>query len=178
MSERIQINNEFLPLDLQKFWARARVNTYAGDATPIPGITSPGSTGFRYHEEKSDLFYIDEFHTHSKIPGRFIGGEAIRQGSYMGLRSGFYHYAGGLTEEGLKLGEETVYGVLKKVLKERAEVVRFGNRVMIDIEGQGGNWQYEGYGSIKPWSWEDRERITLNHALLYEFVGTGVCFVG
>lgn len=48
---------------------------------------------------------------------------------------------------------------------------------MFDIEDQEGNWQYEDYGSLKPWGWEDRERITLNHVLVYEFSGTGVSFV-
>ena len=177
MPERTQINNESLPHDLQEFWTRARANTYAGDTVPIPGLTSPGSTGYRYFEENNPYIYTDEYHSHSKTPGKFAGAEMIRKYRYDGQRTAFYTYAGGLTEEGLKLGEETVYEILKKVLKEKAEIVRFGNRVMTEVENQDGRWQYEGYGSLKPWGWEDKERITLNHVLVYELSGTGVSFV-
>lgn len=177
MSERIQINNESLPRGLKEFWTRARTNTYAGDATPIPGISSPGSSGFHYDEENCPYIYVDEYHTHAKSPGNFIGTEMVRKYRFDGPRVALYTYAGGLTKNGLTLGEETIYGILKKVLREKAEIVRFGNRIMTEIENQDGHWQYEGYGSLKPWGWDDKERITLNHVLVYELSGAGVSFV-
>lgn len=62
-----------------------------------------------------------------------------------------YVYAGGLTGEGLKLGEGEVYSKLTKFLSNHVTEVRFGKKVRFTIEDNYGDWVYEGDGEVKDW---------------------------
>jgi len=181
MPERLQIAETSLPQDLKAFLVRARINTYVSGVEPIPSASSPGAKLFRYFEQKMPYIYLDEYHTHTQKPGVFSGAEMVRREREDGPRLFHYSYNGGLTVEGLQLGEEVVFGILKGALQEKADVVRLGNRVMFDIDiaicgEQSSLWQYEGYGTAKPWGWQDIERIIHNQVLVYELAGQGICF--
>ena len=179
MPERLQIAEISLPQDLKAFLVRARINTFASGAEPIPSASSPGAKLFRYFEQKMPYIYLDEYHTHTQKPGVFSGAEMVRREREDGPRLFRYSYDGALTAEGLQLGETVVFGMLKGALRGKAAVVRLGNRVMFDIDSaicgeQSPLWQYEGYGTAKPWGWQDIERIVHNQVLVYEFVGQGI----
>lgn len=166
---------KIMPQDLLECYIRARTDTYASGKEPVLGLNIPGFKGYR--EEVYPYFYQDNYVDNKRRPGNFGGFELITDGSCDGDKLTFYTYAGGLTEEGLKLGEKAVYSKLTEFLRDHVAEVRFGKKVKFTIEDESGTWVYEDDGEVKPWGWEDKEKISHNGVLLYELNGNGACFI-
>lgn len=166
---------EIMPQDLQECYVKARGRTYASGKEPILGLNIPGFKG--YKEELYPYFYQDNYVDDKRRPGNFRGLERISEQSFEGNMLALYAYVGGLTREGLKLGEEAVYGRLVKILGEHVRDVCFGKTVTFDFEDGLGKWVYEGNGSVGSYGWEDDESISLNGIQMYKLRGTGLSFI-
>lgn len=171
---------QIIPKDLFEHYIKARLGTFASkEKEPVLGLNIPGFKGYRYPEEpKGDdrFIYEDNFIDDGERPGNFAGFE-VNKDQTRGKDLTLYVYAGGLTEEGLRMGEADIYSKLKEFLRNHVAEVRFGKRVKFTIEDKGDTWVYEGSGEVKAWGWEDKERISYNGVLLYELNGNGACFI-
>jgi len=166
---------QIMPQDLLECYIISRKNTYASGKEPVLGLSVPGFKGYR--DIRYPYYYQDNYRDDQSRPGNFGGFEQITEGSYEGSGLTLYTYAGGLTEEGLRLGEKAVYSKLTEFLKDHVADVRFGKKVRFTIGDEGNTWVYEGDGEVKPWGWEDKEKIKLNDKLIYELNGNGLCFI-
>lgn len=180
--EKLQVPSErnIMPPDLLKHYidGRAKARFRTGETTYIPDPTLSGFKCFAWQNPDLPFHFEDRFADSSKRPGDFGGFEINRANSEKGEQLTFYDYSGGLTEEGLKVGESEVYDkVLQRFLEEHVEEIRFGKNVRFTIEDNDGVWIYESTGVILPWGWKDKETISRNDILLYELNGSGVCFV-
>lgn len=170
---------QIMPNDLFEHYVSARTNTYASGREPVSGLNIPGFKGYRFPEkprEDDRFIYEDNYLDGEERAGNFAGFEVNRD-VISGKQSTYYSYVGGLTEEGLKLGESVVYSKLTRFLKNHAAEARFGKNIKFTIEDGGDTWVYEGIGEIKPWGWVDKESIKRNDTLLYELNGNGACFI-
>lgn len=171
------MRKEILPQDLYEYYVAARADTYASGKKPITGLNTPGFKSYQYHQETSPYFYQDNYCDDEARPGNFGGFEIISEDSFEGKKSTFYNYTGGLTGEGLRLGESAIYAKLVHFLSEHISDVRFGKNVRFDLEDESGKWVYQGQGTINDWGWEDDETIVLNGVGVYKLRGTGICFI-
>ncbi|MDO8499017.1 MAG: hypothetical protein Q7S44_04500 [bacterium] len=173
---------EILPKDLREFFVRARRATYAGNAKPVDTPLLPRAKELVYttdptQEPNSPYYYYDSYDDRGERPGNFAGAERITsllEGGDPVLRC---QYVGGLTNEGLKLGEGTIYGRLQRVLKEHVEKVRFGNKVKVSFADDKGDWVYEDKGMVEDWGWSGRERIYHKGILVYDIIYGGNCYL-
>ena len=164
---------EVLPPDLKDHFIEARRKAYAGGGEYIMDNELLGFRVFRRDDPQRSYFYEDRYATG---PGNFSGFELVRR-ARESSKAAEYNYAGGLTEQGKKIGEEAVYDKLKKFLLEHAEEVRFGKQVEFSFQDESGEWIYVGNGEVKDWGWEDKEIIIYNGAVVYELNGSGICFI-
>ncbi len=154
----------------------ARQEGYAGDGEYIPDDIIPGFKRFRFEDTKRGFYYEDRHGISEKRPGNFAGFELVTR--YPGgPRCAFYSYAGGLTKEGEKLGEEMVYGQLKRFLREHVEEVRFGETLAYAFADESGLWSYRSPGRRESWGWYDFEIIEHDVGAVYKLSGQGVCFL-
>lgn len=180
-SKREQSNNpsserEILPNDLRAHLIEARSEGYAGGGEYVSDDMIPEFKRFKFQDNQRGYYYEDKFGTSEKRPGNFAGFELVTRYP-SGPRCAYYGYAGGLTEEGEKLGEKEVYLRLQRFLTENADVVRFGGIVEFSFEDEDGAWTYRAWGGIARWGWEDREEVVNNGKTVYELSGQGVCFL-
>lgn len=165
---------QIMPADLMECYIKARERTYASGKESVLGLNIPKLKGYR--EELYPYFYQDNFRDDEKLPGNFRGFERISEQSYDGNMLTLYAYVGGLTDEGLKLGEEAVYGRLIKILRDHVRDIRFGKTVTFDYEDELGKWVYEGNGRVGSYGWEDDESINLSGVEVYKLRGIGFSF--
>lgn len=180
--ENLQSSSErnIMPPDLFKHYidSRAKARFSTGETTYIPDSTLSGFKCFTWQNPDLPYHFEDRFADSSKRPSDFGGYEINRENSDKGEMLTFYSYNGGLTEEGLKVGESEVYDrILQRFLEEHVEEIRFGKKVRFTIEENDDVWVYEGDGEIQTWSWKDKETIRRNGILFYELNGSGVCFI-
>lgn len=168
---------EILPKDLKEFFAKARVNTYAGNAKSIDTPRIPYAKELPFTEEGSKYFYYDSYLDDPNRPGNFFGEEIINQKTTEDKPVAQCTYGGGLTQAGLELGEGSVYGRLQKFLKDEADKVRFGNKVKTSFSDEKGTWVYEDEGKVSDWGWYGTENIYHNGILVYQLIYTGGCFL-
>jgi hypothetical protein len=172
---------KIMPQDLLECYIKSRKNTYASGKEPILGLNVRGFKGYR--DVRYPYYYQDNYRDDQSRPGNFSGFEQITEGSYEGQGLTLYTYAGGLTEDGLKLqeqtekglrnGESVVYSRLVKFLGDHVSDVRFGKTVRFEFRDSLGKWVYEGKGRIEGHGWEDDEFISLNGVQMYKLRGTG-----
>jgi len=175
----ISQERKIMPQHLFEHYVMARSHTFASEKEALLGLNIPGLMGYRYPEEPlvdNPFIYEDNYNDDVSRPGNFAGFELNRDRA-KGKEYTLYVYAGGLTKEGLELGEKVVYSILSIFLKAHAAEVRFGKKVIFTIKDGEDIWVYEGDGEVKPWGWEDNETIKRNDTLLYELNGNGVCFI-
>ncbi len=163
-----------LPAALRAFYERARANTYAAGLRPVAHPLIPGSKELRYDEPP--YFYHDRYFDDPARPGNFFGLEVVSQGGYDGPAIAACSYGGGLMAD-LAGGEEAVYKLLQRVLREQAARVRFGERVSVEQPTAAGLWRYEDTGEVTAWGWTGVERIWRDGELLYSLVYQGGCLL-
>jgi len=129
---------------LHEFIIRGRREGYAGDGKPVPSLVE-GTTQFEYRE--GEYLYRDIFATgDSNFGGQemvYRGDEPIWTMVYFGALS-----QRGLSEFGERgrrpkdspPSEEDIYNFLKKVLRENANLARFGG--VGTLIANHGNWTY------------------------------------
>ena len=168
-----------LPQDLLHHYVSARRNIYPwiSSSAAVPDLTAPGSKGFEYPGEAMEIGY--------NLPYRYRLNVVIGKGTFAGREVNFsrydekdlitwYSYMSHLTEEGVKRGEEFVYGFLLPLfLGKHADQVRLGKNVQFERQLEQGSVVYKGKGSRAGRSWHDRETIQLNGILLYIGQGDG-----
>ena len=172
MVERV-VDRELMPVTLREFYARARENTFAAGMFPVDDPLIWGSKELRFSE--GNLYYHDRYFDNPQRPGNFAGIEIVSEGLYGGKQLIVYTYGGGLTKQGLKLGESTVYESLPKFLQKNAQITRFGGNVRDIFNNDAGTWIYESKGLVRDRGWADEEYINLDGDLVYDFSGQGVC---
>lgn len=171
--EQGPIEREILPLPLKGFLARARADTYASNGIPERNPLIPGSKELRYKED-GFMCYHDRYFDVPGRPGNFAGMELVTAERFDGSEHLMvYTYGGGLTAEGLELGEGPVYGSLQDFLKEQAPRARMGESFKV----QDGEWEYENEGEITDWGWKDRETLRKNGILVHEVNAQGIALV-
>jgi hypothetical protein len=192
--EQVERNSErlIMPPDLLQHYINARKDTYASGKDPIMGLCIPGYKGYRYPEELPEdhpdqsFLYEDNYIDDKDRPGNFGGFETIKNVGKDKI-STFYVYAGGLTEEGMKLQEQTekglknaesvVYSRLIIFLDKNVKDVRFGNTVKFEFKDQMGKWIYNGKGEVNDYGWADDESVTLNGVEVHKLRGTGLSLI-
>ena len=172
VKERV-VTREVLPQSLREFYSQARRHTFAAGVTPVENPLIWGAKGLSFSE--GNLYYYDRYFDNPQRPGNFAGIEIVSEAMYGGKPLAVYSYAGGLAEEGLKLGESLVYGRLQKFLRENAQTARFGGKARGVYGDEYGGWEYQCVGEIRTWGWADVEYINLNGELVYDFSGQGIC---
>lgn len=160
-----------LPPNLKQFTEMARGNTYAAGVEPQ--ITRDG---FKLLSYKSPLFlYVDRWNTSRTQDGAFGGMEIVRDND--NTKSGFilltYTYAGGLTEEGIKLGKDAVFPELRWFLKKFTKTAHFGLTMIEHKKAGRATWTYRSRGLRTPWGWMDREEMLRKGKLIYNLGGQG-----
>lgn len=165
---------EILPADLFEHYVAGRANGYASGKRALLHLNHSGQRGYCYYQKGSPYYYQDNF---VEGEGRFAGYEINSQDYLFGPACVFYAYEGGLTKEGLELGEEQVYLRLRKFLAEHVSEVRFGKEVWFTFEDELGRWTYEGQGIFTNRGWRDEERLSLNGRILHELSGLGISFL-
>lgn len=180
---------EIMPKDLFAHYVGGRNKAYAtgGEGVYIPDNKIPGFKVFNWENAELAYHFEDHYTDSLELPGIFAGFEINRADSKDGKRLTFYIYNGNLTEDGLKLQEQTekglsteeavVYSRLMIFLGKYVEDVRFGKTVAFDLEDGLGKWAYEGKGRIEDHGWEDDEFISLNGIQVYKLRGTGLSFI-
>lgn len=177
-------DREIIPKGIYEFYVRARSAAYAGGGEYEPDRKLPGFEIFRYKDpdtghHRAPYVFEDRYTDGSERPGHFGGFEIIQ--GFGQVRPApppfiFYTYTGDLIGKGERLGEGLVYSKLQKFLKEHVGDVRFGRKVRFELTDGEGNWVYEGDGESLQCGWEDKERIILNGALVYQLTGRALCF--
>lgn len=167
---------EIMHEDLLRHYVEGRRRAYAGGGE---GVYSKDSKlqGFKVFEwQNPNLpYYFEDHYTDSpERPGNFGGFEINRVGGKDGNRLTYYSYNGGLTKEGLRIGEKEAYRRLMMFLAEHVEDVRFGKTVTFELEDSKGRWIYDGKGSIEDYGWKDEELISLNGVVVYKLSGSGI----
>ncbi len=163
---------EILLPDVKIFLAEARAKTYASNIKPQKTPMIPGSKELRF--KGSGWVYHDRYFDASRRPGNFAGVELITADDFWGSKHLMvYSYGGGLTQEGLELGEEEVYGSLQKFLKEEAARARMGESFNVT----NGEWEYENEGEVTDWGWRDHEVLRKNGVLVHEVNAQGICLI-
>lgn len=174
LKEQGPIKREALPLPLRGFLARARANTYASDGSPESNPLIPGSKELRYEEDNNFMRYHDRYFDVLERPGNFAGVELVTAQRYDGSEHLMvYSYGGGLTSDGLELGEGSVYGSLQEFLKAESGRARMGESFKV----QSGEWEYENDGEVTDWGWKDRELLRKNGVLVHEVNAQGICLI-
>jgi len=171
---------EIMSPDLFKHYVAGRnqARFRTGESTYTSDPSLPGFKVFKWQNPDLPFLYEDRFADNPERPGNFGGFEINRANSEKREMLTFYNYSGGLTEEGLKVGEIEIYdNVLQSFLEEHVEEVRFGKNVRFTIEDKVGTWVYEGKGNTEYYGWVDDESITLNGSEVYKLRGTGLVFV-
>lgn len=180
---------EIMPKDLFAHYVGGRNKAYAtgGEGVYIPDNKIPGFKVFNWENPELPYHFEDHYTDSLELPGIFAGFEINRADSQEGKKLTFYIYNGNLTEDGLKLQEQTdeklrngeaaVYERLMHFLGKYTEHVRFGKTVTFEHEDGLGKWVYEGNGRIESNGWEDEESISLNGVQVYKLSGTGISFV-
>lgn len=170
-----------LPKDVLEHYVCARRNTYAwlSSSDAIPDLSTPGSKGFEHPAEAIKPGYFLPY----RYRDEWISGQ--EKGAFAGREINFsiynerdlitlYSYMGGLTEEGVKQGEDFVYGLLLRgFLREYADQVRLGGNVQFEHQREQGTVVYKGKGARVGTFWHDMETIELNGMLLYIGRGDG-----
>lgn len=171
---------QIMPREVFEHFVRARTDTYASGRESVMGLNIPRFKGYRYPEEPKEgvdrFVYEDNFKDSKKRPGNFGGFEIVKDVT-SDEEVTLYSYAGGLTKEGLKLGEEVVYERLMKFLGQNASDVRFGKNATYNFEDELGKWTYEGKGRKEDYGWKDDEVISLNGAPMHKLRGNGLVFI-
>lgn len=176
-TETEKTERQIMPKDLLEHYIEARANGYASGKKAAEFWFQEASKFKRYKfHGDTPYYYQDYYYDREERPGNFGGFEINSEYAYDGEKLTFYVYGGGLTNEGLALGEEAVYSRLQKFLAEHIPNVRFGKKNKFEFEDGAGIWVYEGDGEIGDWGWNDKERIIYNGQVVYELVGTGLCF--
>lgn len=190
--ERVESNigqKEILPKDLFAHYVEGRNRAYAtgGEGVYIPDKKIRDFKVFNWKNSNLPYHLEDHYTDSPEIPGIFAGFEINRADTQAGKVLTFYIYDGSLTEDGLKLQEQTdkglrngeaaVYERLMYFLGEYTEHVRFGKTVTFEHEDGLGKWVYEGKGRTEANGWEDEESISLNGVQVYKLSGTGISFV-
>lgn len=170
---------QIMPQNLFRHYIEGRRNARfrTGESTYIPDISLPGFKVFRWQNPNLPFYYEDRFSDNNKRPGNFGGFEINRANSEKGEILTLYNYCGGLTKEGLKVGEIEVYDNLLQRFLEEHDEIRFGKKVRFTIERKDGVWVYEGKGKVEDYGWADDESISLNGVEMYKLRGTGHTFV-
>lgn len=170
-----------MPRDLLDHYIMARMNTYSwmDPSEADPDLSIPGSKGFIFPPQrlepadKSPYMYIDEW-VNGKEKGSFAGKE-INLARYNVLDViTVYFYMGGLTEEGMKLGEGFVYTLLLRgFLRGYPTQTRLGENVQFEAKFPQGKAIYKGAGIKLGRFWHDVETIELDGERLYIGRGDG-----
>lgn len=170
---------EIIPPDLFRHYVDARKKAFAtgGDQLYILDDALPGFKVFRWKNPELPYHFEDHYTDTLKGSGNFAGFEINRKNSRKGERLTFYDYSGGLTEEGMKLGEDAVYSRLRKFLGECTELVRIGRTGRFNFKDELGKWVYEGKATVEAYGWHDDELISRNGILVYKLRGNGICFI-
>ena len=170
-----------LPQDLLDHYAFARKDTYASQPSSdaLPDLSIPGTKGFVYPPEVIEsghslpYRYRDEW-VSGKEKGAFSGREINFSRYDESDLITWYSYMGGLTEEGMRLGEDFVYEILLRAfLRRYSNRVRLGGYFQFEHQTEQGNIVYKGEGIRTGRSWHDTETIELNGARLYLGKGDG-----
>lgn len=189
--EKLQDLSErnIMPPDLFNHYVERRKKAYAtgGESVYVPDAKIPGFKVFNWKNPDFPYHFEDHYTDRRQRLGNFGGFEITREISEEGAPLTFYDYSGGLTEEGLKLQEQTekglstgepvVYSRLTKFLGDHVTDIRFGKNVKFNFEDRLGKWTYKGLGQVEAYGWHDEETITCNGVLLYRIKGNGICFV-
>ncbi|MBI2021541.1 hypothetical protein HYS93_01510 [Candidatus Daviesbacteria bacterium] len=173
------LERKILPSHLFKHYVEGRTKAYAGGGEDVynPDPNLLGFKVFRWTNPDLPYHFEDHYTDNPQRPGNFGGFEINRESSEYGGVLSFYDYNGGLTNDGMRLGEVIIYPRLIRFLGEHVEVVRFGKNVVYTIEDESGNWVYQGIGEIEAYGWYDEELITNNGLLVYKLRGSGICFI-
>lgn len=171
-----------LPRDVLDHYIYARKNTYAWlpSSATIPDLSTPGSKGFEYPPESMEEsgYNLPYRYRDQWISGKENGAFAGREVNFSRYDENdlitWYSYIGGLTEEGMKQGEDFVYGLLLRgFLRSYADQVRLGENVQFEHQIEQGVLVYKGEGIRVGRSWHDVETIELNGVRLYFGKGDG-----
>ncbi len=113
--EKLQDPSErnIMPPDLFKHYIDGRKKAYAtgGERVYIPDAKIPGFKVFNWTNPNLQYYFEDHYTDRRQRPGNFGGFEITRENSEEGELLTFYDYSGGLSEEGLKLQEQTEKGL-------------------------------------------------------------------
>lgn len=166
-----------LPADLRAFYAEARQATYAASSPPAEKPAIPRSKELCY--EAGPYCYVDRYVDDPAVrPGNFFGLEVVSREGATGPVIASCSYGGGFTAEGLNLPENADLGaVLKQVLHEHTDRVRFGERFRVDVQTEAGLWTYEDLGAVEPWGWRGMELIWLGQVMVYTLGYQGGCLL-
>jgi len=176
---------QIMPQELFEHYVEGRKVAFAtgGEDVYRPDPKISGFKVFNWKNPRLPYHFEDHYTDSPKMPGIFAGFEINRADSQEGKRLTFYIYSGDLTEDGLKLQEQTekglrsgeavVYPRLMNFLDKYTEDVRFGKTVTHEFEDGLGKWIYEGKGRIEGHGWKDDEFISLNGVQMYKLRGTG-----
>lgn len=167
---------EIMHEDLVKHYIEGRKKAYAGgdESVYVPDPKIKGFKVFGWQNPDLPYHFEDHYTDNPERPGNFAGFEVNRIGGKDGNILTYYSYVGGLTKEGLRIGEEEIYTRLRMFLGEHCEDVRFGNKVAFGFEDREGKWAYEGWGGVEDYGWEDEESISLNGVVIYKLRGAGI----
>jgi len=165
-----------LPDGLHRFFVEGRKNTWLSDDTSnqVPGRI--GFNRYEYRRPGAEVVYEDEYFDGDEVPGVFFGTELVKKEGRGTHIVASYNYTGELTEEGMEVGEETVYGMLKYFLRDHIDKARFGNTFEVGHRERG-KWSYITIGARGRSVWGDKEYIKYKGDVVYALTGSGAIFL-
>src|SRR3989304_10378735 len=178
---------EILPRDLRAHYIEARMNTWASNSERFSSwdLTVPGSKGFVYPapgmeaEHPSPYLYKD-IYIDGKENGSFSGRETNTSGGNENDLITLYSCMGGLTGEGMELGEGFIYGrLLRGFLKDYSRDLRFGKNfspiaILLSQMPQT-IFILKSVGKREGRTWHDEESIEIEGGpKIYVFKGEGI----
>lgn len=141
-------DKQILPEDVHSFYLNSRSIQHKPFKGPVLSLRS--DNGFYYQE-----CYL----ANNNRPGSFSGSANIRKNHERGDLLFSFNYGGGLSFQGLTLGEETIYSALSEILNTNPHLFRLGNFHEVPFEYDRHRYVYVDAGQIEPWGFRGVESL-------------------